>query len=239
MERVICEARALPGIAAERIAAALSEAVRQRGAASLALAGGTTPRAVYELLAARTDLPWSRFSIYFGDERAVPPDHADSNYRMAREALLDRVPVPGGRIHRMNADAADREAAARAYAELLPEAIDVMILGIGEDGHTASLFPGSEALVSRRRVLAVSGPKPPPLRLTLGPAVLSAARVRIVLASGAGKAAAVYAALEGEPNLNECPAQLVRDSLWILDSSAASALGHGPNALPATGQGLG
>lgn len=225
MERVICEPGALPEIAAERIATALSEAVRERGDASLALAGGTTPKACYRFLAGRADVPWQRISIFFGDERAVPPEDPDSNYRMAREALLDRVPIPEARIHRMQAEAPDREAAAAAYAALLPEAIDVMVLGIGEDCHTASLFPGSPAVLDRTAaVLAVSGPKPPPLRLTLGPRVLAAARVRIVLASGPGKAEAVRAALEGELDVLRFPAQLVRDSLWIVDHDAASAL---------------
>ena len=225
MERLICEPEALPRTAAERIAVALSEAVRARGGASLALAGGTTPRACYEILATRSDLPWNQVSIYFGDERAVAPDHPDSNFRMARESLLDRVPIPESQIHRMAAESADRDAAAQAYAELLPAAIDVMILGIGEDGHTASLFPGSEAALEMTRlVLPVTGPKPPLLRLTLGPRALLGAQVRFVLASGSGKATAVKAALEGEIDVKSCPAQLARDSVWLLDPGAASGL---------------
>jgi 6-phosphogluconolactonase len=225
MERVICEPEALPRTAAERIAVALSEAVRARGSTSLALAGGTTPRACYEILGARSELPWSRVSIYFGDERAVAPDHPDSNFRMAREALLGQVPIPDQQIHRMAAESADRDAAAQAYAELLPDPIDVMILGIGEDGHTASLFPGADAVLEMtRQVLAVTGPKPPPLRLTLGPRPILNARVRFVLAGGVGKAAAVKTALEGSLDVKSCPAQLARDSIWLIDTGAARDL---------------
>ena len=111
----------------------------------MALAGGGTPRATYEVLgtsALAAAVPWAAISWYFGDERAVPPDHPESNYRAAREALFANRPEALARVHRMPGDAADLEQAARDYGELLPDPLDLLLLGIGEDGHTASLFPG-------------------------------------------------------------------------------------------------
>lgn len=225
VERIRISAEKLPQLAAREIGQSLANAVRERGKASLCLAGGTTPRAVYEALAKQADLPWPAISAYFGDERCVAPDHMDSNYRMAREALFERVPLAPDHIHRMNGESPNREQAARDYEATLPDAFDVLVLGIGEDGHTASLFPNSAALTeTERRVLPVIGPKPPPERLTLTPPVLAAARFVIVLAAGAGKAAAVARALEGAPDLGACPAQLVRDALWLTDHAAAAEL---------------
>lgn len=215
----------LPRVAALRVASSLCDAIHARNAASLALAGGTTPRAMHEVLATLPDVDWSRVSIYFGDERCVPPDHADSNYSMARESLLARVAIPPENVHRMLGELSDRDAAARAYAALLPPAIDVIVLGIGEDGHTASLFPGSPALAERERlVLPVIGPKPPPERLTLTPPALERGRQLLMLASGAGKAEAVARALEGALDPNATPAQLARKGTWLLDPPAASQL---------------
>ncbi|MFZ5890770.1 MAG: 6-phosphogluconolactonase [Myxococcota bacterium] len=224
VERVRVGTATLPELAAHEIAEMLSTAVRERGRASLALAGGTTPRAAYERLAAET-VPWASVSIYFGDERCVPPDHSDSNYRMAHEALFARLPQPPAQIERMAGESSDYDGAARAYEGVLPEALDVLVLGVGEDGHTASLFPGSSALFeATRRVLPVIGPKPPPQRLTITPPVLKAARSVVVLAAGAGKAPAVARALEGELDISSCPSQLVRDALWLMDHAAAAEL---------------
>lgn len=215
----------MPELAATEISRALALAVKTRGRASFCLSGGTTPRATYEALAGQKDLPWAAISIYFGDERCVPPDHADSNYRMASEALFTRISLPPENIHRMRGEETDRDAAARAYDLDLPAALDVVVLGIGEDGHTASLFPGSAALNEReRRVLPVIGPKPPPERLTLTPPALLAADFVLVLAAGAGKAAAVQRSLEGTLDIAACPAQLARDAVWLMDHAAAGEL---------------
>jgi 6-phosphogluconolactonase len=182
---------------------------------------------VYQALAARDDVPWQQVHVYFGDERAVPPDDPESNFGMARETLLARVPVPETQIHRMHAEASDVEAAARTYEELLPARFDLVLLGIGEDGHTASLFPGSSAVTEQtRRVLFVTGPKPPPRRLTITPPVIAAARATLVLAAGAAKAEAVARALEGADDVIACPAQLARAGYWMLDRAAAAEL-HG------------
>ena len=227
--RIVVAPEALPEIAARHIAKLIEQAVADRGRASVMLAGGSTPRAVYRQLALIQGLPWEKVEIYFGDERAVPPGDSQSNYRMARESLLDAVPIPPAQVHRMPAERPDREAAADEYARRLPERLDLVILGLGEDGHTASLFPGSSVLKERvRMVLAVVGSKAPVHRLTVTPPVIAAAREKIILVTGAGKAGAVAQALEGPDQPIQCPAQLARDGTWIMDRAAASSLRHEP-----------
>jgi 6-phosphogluconolactonase len=222
----VCDSSQLANVAAERIAAALVTSIATDGQASLALAGGTTPRAAYEELAKISGIDWTRVSVYFGDERAVPPTHADSNFRMAEAALFSRVALPADNIHRVQAELSDQDAVARAYEALLPEQFSVMVLGIGEDGHTASLFPGSSALKERsRRFLPVIGPKPPPERLSVTPPVIEAARQIIMLATGSGKADAVARALNGPLDIEHTPSGLARDGLWLLDPAAAAKLG--------------
>jgi 6-phosphogluconolactonase len=211
--------------AAEWLADAIAAAVRERGTCALALAGGRTPEPVYRALASMPTVDWSRVAVYFGDERAVPPDDPESNFGMVRSALLTRVPIPGTQVHRMEAERPDRDAAARAYERVLPPVLDVLVLGIGPDGHTASLFPGSPALDERRRlVLPVTGAKPPAARLTITPPVIEAARRIAVLASGADKAGAVSRALEGVLTPKDTPAQLARRGEWFLDRAAAARL---------------
>lgn len=218
----------LPARAAEYVAELLVALGAGNGRVTLALAGGNTPRAMHESLACSTAVPWLAVHVFFGDERSVPPDHRDSNYRMAKESLLDRVAIPPAQVHRMQAEDPDREAAARAYEALLPDVLDVLVLGIGEDGHTASLFPGSAALgEAERRVLPVVGPKPPPERLTITPPVVLAARHRIVLASGAGKAEAVARALDGPWDPDATPIQFARRGVWFVDPPAAAKLSEG------------
>ncbi|HEX6764038.1 MAG TPA: 6-phosphogluconolactonase [Polyangiaceae bacterium] len=221
----LVEAADLPAAAAKWLERVLTERAKVSDRVTIGLSGGTTPRAVHERLACSTEVPWLKVHVYFGDERAVPPEHADSNFRMAKESLLDRVPIPPDQVHRMRAEDTDRDAAARAYEALLPEALDVLVLGIGEDGHTASLFPGSDALREReRRVLPVIGPKPPPERLTLTPPAIFAAHTRVVLASGAGKADAVLRALEGPIDPAATPVQLAKQGVWFVDTAAAAKL---------------
>ncbi len=228
--RVVVTAELLPQTAARHIAEVIERAIADHGRASVMLAGGGTPRAVYRRLALDPDVAWDKLEIFFGDERAVPPGDPQSNYRMARESLLDAVPVPSERIFRMEAERPDREAAAEEYARRLPARLDLVILGIGEDGHTASLFPGSSALrETARKVVAVIGPKAPPHRLTVTPPVIAAAREKIILVSGADKAGAVARALEGPDQPVQCPAQLARDGIWIMDRAAASGLRHTPS----------
>lgn len=203
-----------PEDVAAAAAAEIAEAIRA-GARTLVLAGGTTPRRCYELLAG-LDVEWGRVAILFGDERCVPASHPDSNYLMAREALLDQV-APAT-VHRMPAELGPDEGAAQyapVVASLAP--LDVVILGIGEDGHTASLFPGHPALKSRRWVVGIrNSPKPPPERVTLTLRALRGARRVIILATGAGKAEAVSMAKR-----HKVPSGMIAGAEWLLDRAAA------------------
>jgi 6-phosphogluconolactonase len=203
---------------AEDVAAAaaadIADALRE-GARTLVLAGGTTPQRCYELLS-QMYVPWGRVSILFSDERCVPPDHPDSNYRMAREALLDRV-APGT-VHRMPAELGPDEGAglyAHVVAAVAP--LDLVVLGVGEDGHTASLFPGHPALKAPGLAVGIhDSPKPPPQRVTLTLTALQSARRVIILATGAGKADAVAKAKRGE-----VPSGMIAGARWLIDRAAA------------------
>jgi 6-phosphogluconolactonase len=203
-----------PEDVASAAAADIAEALRD-GARSLVLAGGTTPRRCYELLS-RMEVDWGRVSILFGDERCVRPDHPDSNYRMAREALLDRVSP--ATVYRMPAELGPDEAAglyAHVVAAVAP--LDVVVLGVGEDGHTASLFPGHPALNATGLAVGIrDSPKPPSQRVTLTLAALQAARRVIILATGAGKADAVARAKR-----HEVPSGMIAGARWLIDRAAA------------------
>ena len=195
-------------------AADIARALRG-GARTLVLAGGSTPRRCHELLA-DLEVEWGRVSVLFGDERCVPPDHPDSNYLMARESLLDRV-APAT-VYRMPAELGPDEGAAeysRVVAAVSP--LDVVVLGVGEDGHTASLFPGHPALKAEGLAVGIrDSPKPPPERVTLTLPVLRAARLVIVLATGAGKADAVQRAKR-----QEVPSGMIANARWLIDKAAA------------------
>jgi 6-phosphogluconolactonase len=213
--------------AAEQIGGTLHRMSGGRRDLRLGLSGGTTLAPVYEHLAAleSVSLNWNAMSFYFGDERAVPPDHPDSNYRLARETLLSRIPAAPERIHRMEAEQSDLDRAAREYDALLPLSLDLLLLGMGVDGHVASLFPGSPALAeAERRVVPVSGGMPRVARLTITPPVLAQAKEIIVMVNGLAKGEAVARALEGPLDPFACPAQLVRRATWILDHPAARRL---------------
>jgi 6-phosphogluconolactonase len=214
--------------AARVIAEHVSASVHARGRCALALTGGDTPRPVYTQLVEMPwagRIPWPQVDIFFGDERAVPPDDPASNYRMARETLLDHVPVPPSHIHRMEAERSDRDNAAAEYAALLPQQLDVLLLGMGEDGHTASLFPGSPVLhEASQRVVAITGPKAPIERLTITPPVMIAATVVIVLVAGAAKAPVLARVFEGPVDTDQFPAQLALSRIWIVDDAAAAGL---------------
>ena len=214
--------------AAEWIAAALESDLRGSGHCAIALSGGGTPRPVYECLRGNpraSRIRWSDVDVFFGDERAVPPHDPDSNYGMAVAAFLGRDPVSASRVHRLEAERPDRDAAAREYAAALPDRLDILILGMGADGHTASLFPGSPACAERvRRVVPVTGPKPPVDRLTITPPVIAAARRIVVLVAGEGKAATLARALEGPLEPRDLPIQLARGGVWFVDHAAAGRL---------------
>lgn len=228
---VVPDARALARRGAERILETIRAAVAARGRCAVALAGGTTPRATYQVLAGSAlaaALPWGAVSWYFGDERAVPPDHPESNYKAALETLFAGRPQALEHVHRMPADAADLERAAREYGARLPDPLDLVLLGLGEDGHTASLFPGASALAEgTAKVVVVNGPKPPNPRLTLTPPVIESAREVLVLVSGAAKAEALARALEGPFERVVVPARIARSRGWIVDRDAARLLSAG------------
>ncbi|HVG58368.1 MAG TPA: 6-phosphogluconolactonase [Hyalangium sp.] len=210
-----------PEALAQRSAEWLAEAIRQTlargGRCSFALSGGKTVGPIYRILAAMP-LPWEQVDFYFADERCVPPDHLESNYFLADENLFRPAGVKLDKVRRMQGEREDRDAAARDYEALLPPTLDIVLLGMGEDGHTASLFPGLEAVEEReRRVLAVVGPKPPPWRLTLTLPVLVGARKVLFAVAGEGKKDALRRVLAGE----DLPAARVTNAVWIVDRAAA------------------
>ena len=203
----------------------MNQAMSQRGSCAVALSGGRTPEPVYREVAASSSIDWTQVDVYFADERAVPPDHPESNYGMVHRVLLSRVPIPNGRVHRMEAERPDRAVAARDYARSLPAELDLLLLGMGPDGHTASLFPHSSALDERRRrVLPAVAPKPPAERLTITPRVFDEARQLAVIVTGQDKAAMVEQAIEGPLEPKAIPVQLALRGTWFLDQAAAGRL---------------
>lgn len=214
--------------AAEWIAGKINDIVASKERCALALAGGETPRPIYVLLARpdfRQKIEWHKIDFYFGDERCVPPDHPDSNYRMAHESLFSRLPIDPLQIKRIHAEIPDRDQAAAAYESELPPKLDLILLGMGNDGHTASLFPGSPALNEKKRlVLAVKISKPPLWRISIAPPVIANARSVLVMVSGKSKAAMVARAFQGPFDPREVPVQLALDGTWIIDKPAAAEL---------------
>ncbi len=227
--RAFEDAAALARGSAREILRRADASLAARGAFHLALAGGSTPRATYSELAG-LDADLSRWHVWFGDERCVPPEHGDSNYRMAAEAWLDRAPRPPGHVHRIRTESGDPARAARAYErELLehlgePPRLDLVLLGLGADGHTASLFPGSPALREDAALVVPARASAPPFeRVTLTARALSLAREVLVLVSGSTKAPALAAALAGSALPAELPVLLVRPATpirWHADRAA-------------------
>lgn len=224
---VLADHQALVDAAAAVLADEIANVLRASRRCSIGLAGGTTPRPIYARLAEepyRSSIDWPRVEIYFCDERAVPLDHPNSNYRMAREALLGRVPIPPEQIHPMAAWQADLEQAARDYEQVLPDELDLLILGMGADGHTASLFPESAAAREEvRRVLPVPEAPIAP-RLTVTQPVIRRARCIVMLVSGAAKAERLAEVIEGPLDPVRLPSQSARRGLWIVDGAAAGRL---------------
>jgi 6-phosphogluconolactonase len=229
--------------AAALVHAVSDEAIAARGRFLLALSGGSTPKALYQALASREwkdRFNWSRTFFLFGDERCVPPDHPQSNFAMAQAALFQPLGIPPHHVYRMHGELPDPLAAAQAYEAILRQLtrctapdmprLDLILLGLGEDGHTASLFPGTAALQDSTRAVAVSqAPTGVTSRLTLTLGVINRATVVLFLVSGTGKAPIVRAILEPGSEANRMfPASLVapRDGrlIWMLDRSAAARL---------------
>jgi 6-phosphogluconolactonase len=241
------DAERLAGATAEHFVSLAREAIASQGRFAVALAGGSTPRAAYALLARdtlATRLDWSRVHVFWGDERCVPPDHADSNYRMARQALLDHVPLPAENVHRMRGElepaqaAAEYEQSLRAFFTSVsrdqtaepPARFDLILLGMGDDGHTASLFPGTAAIREQTRwVMAHFVEKLDAWRITLTPAAINAAANVTFVVSGSGKAQRLGQVLTGPRQPDVLPAQIVNPDYgrlrWLVDEAAATALG--------------
>lgn len=226
---------ALAAGVARHIVARASGATAGGGRFTIALSGGSTPRDVYGLLATEEfagRVEWGLVHVFWSDERCVPPDDARSNYRMAKETLLDRVPIPGHQIHRIRGED-DPERAARAYEDelraLLDGGLDLALLGMGEDGHTASLFPGQTALLETACwVVTAQAPEGAIRRITLTPALLNASRHVTFMVSGAGKAARLEQVLQGPFIPGLLPAQAIRPGsgrlTWMIDEAAAGRL---------------
>jgi 6-phosphogluconolactonase len=242
---VLDDEAAVATAAADHITSLVERSVKARGSAVVSLTGGTTPRRLYARLGDpghewRQRIDWTRVHLFWGDERHVPPDHQDSNYGMARDALVGHVPVPSSQVHRMRGEIAEAREAAESYERELRDAFaaagrtdrtfDVMLLGLGEDAHIASIFPGSELLTrdDERRTAAVWAPHLDAWRITLTPAAILDARAILLIVAGAAKASAVRAAIEEPEDVRRFPAQLLRPAVdrvtWIIDRAAAGQL---------------
>jgi 6-phosphogluconolactonase len=226
---IVDDEAALAVTGAARFASIVKDAVRARGRAVVSLTGGSTPKRMYEALARDpAALPWAQVHLFWGDERAVPPDHDDSNYGMARDALVAHVPIPAGQVHRMRGELPP-EQAAREYERELMGTFDLMLLGLGDDAHIASIFPGSAVLDEQEHMVAAPwAPHLNAYRITLTPTALLNARRILLTVAGAHKAAAVKAAIEGPTDPHRWPAQMLRAAddrvEWLIDRAAARAL---------------
>jgi 6-phosphogluconolactonase len=232
-------AKELAWAAALRFASLAEQATKERGRFAVALSGGSTPKALFAILAEKPfadALPWQTIHFFWGDERCVPPDHPDSNYHMTHETLLSKVAIPQENIFRIPAEDEDHGRAAAIYAETIRQffsseapRFDLVFLGMGADGHTASLFPGTEALqVEDRIAVANYVEKLQTYRITLTAATINHAENVIFLVGGEDKAAALKEVLEGAYQPEKYPSQMIHpvngELLWMLDEAAAAEL---------------
>lgn len=227
--RVLADPDAVARAAAEHILSSAAAAIGTTGEFRLGLSGGRTPERLYRLLATAGMAPrvaWEKVSFFFSDERDAPPSEPDSQYWVTRKLLMEPVGARPDRIHRMKADAHDLEAAAREYDARLDPPLHLLLLGVGRDGHTASIFPGSPLVRERtRRVAAVTdSPRPPRRRLTVTPRTIDEAREVMVLATGTDKAAVLARVFGEAPDVNAVPASLLRQATWLVDRAAATDL---------------
>jgi 6-phosphogluconolactonase len=221
--------------ASARLAKAIRDAIKVRGRATIALSGGDTPKQTYQQLTSETDIEWSAVEVFWVDERAVAPTDDRSNYRWAKECLIDRAKISAGHVHRMHADDGDLENAAREYEQVLRTHVpvgqggvpsfDVIVLGVGDDGHTASLFPGQATVeIQDRYVVAVGKTDGREMRLTITAPVIEHARSAFVLAVGAKKTAALERVWAVSGSLRDTPARVIRNVRgsihWIIDKAA-------------------
>lgn len=242
--RTLTTPQELFAAAAEEVVRAAQEAVAQRGRFTIALSGGSTPKSLFNLLAtnAKNVLPWDRMFFFWGDERHVPPTDPDSNYRMAEETMLSKIPVAAGNVFRFATENPDAAAVADAYEQTLRKffalqpgefpRFDLILLGMGPDGHTASLFPNTAGLKEKSRlVIANWVDKLKTSRLSLTLPVLNAAACVVFLVSGTDKAPALRAVLEGDAPGEQYPSKLIHPVdgklIWLIDRAAASELKSG------------
>jgi 6-phosphogluconolactonase len=239
---VVADQAALAQEAAERFARTAEERLAEADRFTVALAGGTTPHRLYSVLGSepyRSRIPWRRIHLFWGDERCVPPDHRDSNYRLVEQTLLRRLPEPPGGVHRMWGEEPDPRRAAADYDRVLAAEFrlspgglprfDLALLGVGRDGHTASLFPGSPALLETSRLaVATFVEHLRAYRLTLTLPVLNEARAILFLVGGRDKAEIVRAVLDSDSANDQLPARRVRPrdgrTTWLIDRAAAALL---------------
>jgi 6-phosphogluconolactonase len=228
---VLPDSSALVNRALELILARMETAIGQRGQFTIALSGGSTPKPLYEAIAMQ-DLPWDKIHVFWGDERYVVPDHPDSNQRMARLAWLDQVAIPEGNIHPMPTDESDPAVAAAKYEQHLQEffqiqpgdfpVLDVNLLGMGDDGHTASLFPHTEALKVQNRLITVGNKDGQP-RLTFTADTINASRCVIFVLAGANKRPALAQVFAAVGDSSAYPSRLIQpqgELWWLLDAAA-------------------
>ena len=233
----LCDgAKEVAETASRELAAALIRGLSERGRVALGLSGGNTPRSAYALLAKAPGILWRDVDVFWVDERAVPQNDDRSNFRHANEMLINPAEIPHEHVHRMKGEMRDLEAAARSYereiAEVVPTdgaglpAFDVLVLGVGDDGHTASLFPGEPAVsVTERVVLAIPAKGEREARLTLSAPVIKAAKRIFVLATGASKKGPLAKAWDGKGDPVATPIRIVRNAfgevVWVVDRAAA------------------
>jgi 6-phosphogluconolactonase len=234
----------LSRLAADEFVELVTAAVRERGLCTVVLAGGGTPRALYELLADESEpyrarLRWDKIHFFWGDERYVPPDHAQSNYRMASEAMLSKVPVPLANVHRIKSELPNADLAAAEYEQTIKEffglangqspKFDLVLLGVGLDGHTASIFPGSDAIKEMSRLVVSPWVEEfKSYRITLTLPVINNAAAVVILVSGTEKAKILLKALDGNYEIDQLPIQLIKPTsgklLWLVDREASQLL---------------
>jgi 6-phosphogluconolactonase len=244
--RILPDGAAIAKRAAQELLRAAAAAVREKGSFNITLAGGSTPKALYSLLvndpALRSQVPWDKIHLFFGDERHVPPDHPDSNFRMAAEAMISKSPLKPGQVTRIKGEYFDAEQAALEYEKALREyfelkdgeypRFDLLLAGMGNEGHTLSLFPGTKALHADGRLVVRNWiGKLYTERITLTAPAASNAALVLFMVTGADKAPALKAVLEGSFEPEQLPAQLLQSqngkSLWLVDTAAAGMLSTG------------
>ena len=240
--RIVENPTELARAAANEFEGLAKNAVQSKGSFNVALSGGSTPKAMFDLLSGDryiNTIPWSKIHLFWGDERHVPPDDEDSNYRMTKEHLFSKIPIPPENIHRIEAESSNAESAAAKYERELKQhfnlseteipQFDLVFLGMGDDGHTASLFPGTDVVHESKYLVAAPWiEKFDSYRITLTPKVINNSDRVIFLVKGKEKADALVRVLEGEKDIDRYPAQIVEPThgsvLWLCDREATSKL---------------